>query len=496
MTITRLISTFILLLALLSNSYSATITVNNFIDNTISDATCTLREAMENAQGASHEDCVAGTNGLDEIDFNLTTDTTVNLTGELSAISNDVNIVNPTSHNLTVRRDTGGDYRIFTINSGVTVELEGLNIENGVANNIPNEDGGGIYNSGILTIKNCQISQNKSVTDDAGGIYNVGSLTIVDSIITDNQAVDKGGAIYNETGDLIINNTTISNNSGRRGGGIFNNSQLNIYNSKIISNLAEIEGAGIYNNKISQLDINSSTVSENKIYVSNGRTIFNTGQGAGIFNYNILNIVSSSISENSIINSTNSGTSTSIDVGMGAGIYDDGTLAITNSIISGNIIDSKGSGAGIYNYSGNAKIISSTITNNSILFTVGVGGGLCNDGTAIVENTIIAGNNAPIAPNYPISPDVVGYNIIGDNNNLIGDLGELSYLGNSTIGTGSDIVTSISSLCPLQNNGGNTKTHAFLPTSPAIDAGNDTLVPNSLENYQRGYSRKVGTVDI
>jgi len=53
-------------------SFSAAepISVNSTADNTTEDEECTLREAIENAQGASHVDCVAGTFGLDEIHFN------------------------------------------------------------------------------------------------------------------------------------------------------------------------------------------------------------------------------------------------------------------------------------------------------------------------------------------------------------------------------------------------------------------------------------------
>ncbi|HID99625.1 MAG TPA: CSLREA domain-containing protein [Thiotrichaceae bacterium] len=63
---------FLIIIMLFWTSFSAAepISVNSTADNTTEDEECTLREAIENAQGASHVDCVAGTIGLDEIRFN------------------------------------------------------------------------------------------------------------------------------------------------------------------------------------------------------------------------------------------------------------------------------------------------------------------------------------------------------------------------------------------------------------------------------------------
>jgi len=51
-------------------------------------------------------------------------------------------------------------------------------------------------------------------------------------------------------------------------------------------------------------------------------------------------------------------------------------------------------------------------------------------------------------------------------------------------------------LGPLQDNGGTTFTHALLPGSPAIDAGDPTFTPPPAQD-QRGYPRVVnGRIDI
>src|SRR5262249_40378690 len=52
-------------------------------------------------------------------------------------------------------------------------------------------------------------------------------------------------------------------------------------------------------------------------------------------------------------------------------------------------------------------------------------------------------------------------------------------------------------LAPLGNYGGPTLTMALLPGSPAIDAGNNGLIPAGVTTDQRGLARVVnGTVDI
>jgi len=197
-------------------------------------------------------------------------------------------------------------------------------------------------------------------------------------------------------------------------------------------------------------------------------------------------ITSSTISGNTI-----SGNS----LGKGAGIYNEGTLNIANSTVSSNSIQNGGMGAGIYHdhETGVAEITHSSITNNSIS-VLGMGGGLWNNGTANVKNTIIAGNSVPALPGNTY-PDVIGI-ITGDNHNLIGDLGDNTGYG--TIGTGSDIINPVISLCPLQKNRGGMYTHPLLPNSPAVNAGDDQLANDAgLTTDQRGAPRITATqVDI
>ncbi|MCA1636594.1 MAG: hypothetical protein LC802_23620, partial [Acidobacteria bacterium] len=83
---------------------------------------CTLRAAIQRANALA---------GDDQITFNIPTSQpncdvgtgacTINLTKVLPDLSTNVSINGPGADKLKVRRDTGGDYRIFNVMSGSTV---------------------------------------------------------------------------------------------------------------------------------------------------------------------------------------------------------------------------------------------------------------------------------------------------------------------------------------------------------------------------------------
>ena len=95
---------------------ATTFTVNSLDDtddgNCDSALDCTLREAIH----AANRD-----RGADTINIIVTG--TINLTGPLPDIIEDVTINGPGSHLLTVRRDTGGDYRIFNVTASGVVNV-------------------------------------------------------------------------------------------------------------------------------------------------------------------------------------------------------------------------------------------------------------------------------------------------------------------------------------------------------------------------------------
>ncbi|MCK4637543.1 MAG: hypothetical protein KAT49_06665, partial [Methanomicrobia archaeon] len=115
-----------------------------------------------------------------------------------------------------------------------------------VSDNYAEDDGGGIRNSGTLTMTNCTVSGNTCYGDDGGGIHNdEGTLTMTNCTVSDNYADDDGGGIDNdgEDGDLEMTNCTITgNDAGNDGGGIDSGDDDNIKNSIIANNTCGDDG--------------------------------------------------------------------------------------------------------------------------------------------------------------------------------------------------------------------------------------------------------------
>jgi uncharacterized protein (TIGR03437 family) len=192
----------------------------------------------------------------------------INLTGELPTIQNNLTITGPGAHLLTVRRNTGGTYRIFTIGSGVTAAISGLTISNG---NAGTGDGGGILNNGTLTITNCHITGNTAV--GGGGISNTlgNLLTLTQSTVSNNTATGSstGGGIAS-IGGTTITNSTISGNivtgsGGGNGGGLrLSSAGASIANSTITNNSAAgASSAGGLRDNLAPVNIRNSIIAGN-----------------------------------------------------------------------------------------------------------------------------------------------------------------------------------------------------------------------------------------
>ena len=189
-----------------------------------------LRQAIADANGDPAS--------TDPISFAPGVTGTINLQSALPAISGSVDIAGPGADQLTVRRDAGGNYRIFTLNSGVS-RISGLTVADGSAS-----DGAGIRNSATLTLEGVVISGNTGST--GGGISNGGTLTVRDSTISGNTTSFSGGGVDN-LGTLTLSNSTISGNSTTGAqddtvGGLRNDGTATIENSTIAANTNTVSG--------------------------------------------------------------------------------------------------------------------------------------------------------------------------------------------------------------------------------------------------------------
>ncbi len=163
-----------------------------------------------------------------------------------------------------------------------------------------------------------------------------------------------------------------------------------------------------------------------------------------------------------------------------------GSTTLTNCTVSGN---SANNGGGLYNNDpGMITLADCTVTGNS---AGNDGGGIDNaGGTVTLGNTIVAGNTATTS-----GPDAFG-TFASQGNNLIGESDSSSgWVGSDLTGTIAQPLNPL--LAPLEYYGGPTETMALLTGSPAIDAGNNALIPAGVTTDQRGFARVVnGTVDI
>src|SRR5205807_9878515 len=157
--------------------------------------------------------------------------------------------------------------------------------------------------------------------------------------------------------------------------------------------------------------------------------------------------------------------------GRGGGIS--GSVTLTNSTLSGNYANLSTGGI-----EGSGTIVNSTISGNN-------NGSISATGALEIANTVLnAGASGPNISNHGGTVISHGYNVCSDNG------------GGFLNGPGDQINTN-PILGPLQDNGGLTFTHALLPGSPAIDAGDPNFTPPPF-NDQRGsgYPRVVnGRID-
>jgi Right handed beta helix region len=386
-------------------------------------------------------------------------------------------------------------------------------------------DGAGIYNGGTLTLDHSTISGNTSTSEAlSGGISNVGTLTITDSTISNNAAYFGGG--IKSGGTLTISDSTISGNYAQDGGGIvIPGGTVAISNTLLTNNVAEYAGTMlIYSGSVT---LSNSTISGNRgqggetvggnlintgtLAIINSTISGNTGtfSAGGIDNFGTLTITSSTISGNGgqtaggienygtamVSNSTISGNGS----GMAGGIQNSGTLTVSNSTISENTGgDFAGGIANVagYDHDANVVLINCTIVDNRSSGNFLRSGNQLYSGretgtgnaTIQLRNTIISGDDS--SPNFFAD---VGGSFVSRDHNLSSDNANGFLTGSG------DLINVNPLLGPLQDNGGPTQTMALLPGSPAIDAGDNSLVPSGVTSDQRGagFNRIAdGTVDI
>lgn len=319
---------------------------------------CTLRAAIEEANSLPGPDTIVLPAGTYQLDLAGAGEDHA-LTGDLD-ITDSVVLLGAGAENTFI--DGRGLDRILDITrKNITVTVSGVSLRNGllaVNRQSTEQGGGGVKNSGKLTVENSSLTgnhvQGEGSANTGGGISNNGRCTITNSIIENNSAGRGGGLTNLEGAVLNISGSTLSGNRAPEGGGILNSGDLKATNVTFSNNNLNPAGYSV---------------------------------GGAIQNRSTCSLIHCTIAENT--------------AETGGGISNEGTLRMMNTLIA-------------YNSGGNCRLIS----------------GL----------------------------DSQGYNLVDD----------FSCKLDKTL---NDIENKDPQLGPLQDNGGNTPTHALKLTSPAIDAG-------------------------
>ena len=417
--------------------------------------------------------------------------------------------------------------RVFHILKG-TVSISGVTIQNGAAPDgdeskiTPAEEGGGIYNHGTLTLSGCSIKSNSagdwalvyshSSQCSGGGIISDGKLTLIHCVVSDNRA-GHGGI------------SELCSKSGGSGGGIYSSGTLDLQSCTISNNESggKAAGGGIFNS--GEANITNCTINDN--YTGGG------SHGGGVYNRGSATLTGCTLSNNTTGGGYGEDTDCyGVSAGCGGGICNNGTLILTRCLIRNNRTGDGqeyyalpgGYGGGICHFGKEATLTNCTISNNRTgdgkLGGGGRGGGICGNGLTLIDCTICynsTGEGNIIDPEYgsgggsgggisgsgfSIKNTIIAHNqvaLFGKGPDVHGSLESLGYnliedIGDCTIsGILTGNITGVDPLlAPLADNGGPTQTHALLPNSPAIDAGNS---PGITED-QRGFTRPVDILAI
>ncbi len=290
-------------------------------DDAVGDPFCTIRAAVDTAEGGEHITVAPGVYGP----FTVTADVTI--IGQ--------------HPNRTIVSGFG-EGRVVTVEAGLTeVVISRMTLSHGLSDE---SNGGGLLIASPTTLQRVIVSANESASN-GGGIAVQAELTILDSTISGNAAGGDGGGIWaaEGAGEITIVSSTIAGNAASRGGGVAAaGNSMAIIDSTVSGNTSELSGGGIHVSGGTTMTIDGSTIDSNESTDSDGGgiametadlTAANStisgnrapSDGGGIFTGQ-----SAPVLRNVTI--------TANSAGLGGGIATDSLLATSakNTIIAGN----------------------------------------------------------------------------------------------------------------------------------------------------------------
>ncbi|MCX6050048.1 MAG: hypothetical protein NT075_33535 [Chloroflexi bacterium] len=374
--------------------------------------------------------------------------------------------------------DAAGHGRVLTLNLVQNLTLHNLTLTGGKtdANGLSPNGGGLSFNcsDGIdchWTLLNTVVRNNQAASgggidyrcDASGG----GALVVQDSVIRDNQASGVGGGIRYATDEesglcsVTLRNTLVEGNQALEGGAMrILRPRVAIIDSTIRNNVATEEGGGIMariSDGFIDMTVLRSTISGNRAGLKGGGVYIESPDQA--FDIKLIN---TTVSSNTVTN------------GAGGGLYlheTSGSLRISliNSTVAQNSA-SQGAGVQIFDQDVAESYYTSTLRLTNSLIANNLGGDCAGEAATGI---LFTGQRMV---SY-------GHNLDSDSSCLTPDVRQASDLPSGTANLG-----------PLADNGGPTLTHALLPGSQALDAGDDVVCAADMVNGldQRGSTRPQG----
>ncbi len=364
-------------------------------------------------------------------------------------------------------------YHVILCNSGCDAIIDGFVITSGQANDSGvsyGSLGGGMINFGLPELRNI-VFQGNYAAGYGGAIYNMqdASISLTTVVFISNIAFNNsGGAIYNwGNNNLILTGVNFINN------------QANQYGGAIAGYSFHLQGTGLFfSNNVATNDNGGAISADTNSYLTIEEATFNNNsagwQGGAIsVPSGSLNILNSRFIQNS--------------ASYGGAIYAD-NLVFTNGVVSRNTAQV---GAGIYVDTGG------TLTNLSFSDNAAdvYGGAITyhdNDpsGVLTIANSILWGNSAGIS-----DPEVYRYFKTGTTTFAYSDIqgcgGSNVWDGNCGTDGGGNIDGDPVFIDPL-----NDDLRVHLSTSPVIDAGSNSLVPQGVISDLDGNSRFVDILSV
>lgn len=508
----------------------ATIVVTSLADNTTADGQVTLREAWQAAVTHTSVDGSATGTGNDTIRFAAgLAGGTITLTGN--------DLVNPFAFGPTalvvpngtritidgsnfvgpgITLSGGGTHRVFGVLPGSTLTLQGITVTGG---SVQGGDGGsgGTGGGGAAGL--------------GGAVFNAGTLNVIASTFTGNTAIGGnggngvlaggfgaagGGGVGGAGGNAVA---PFSGNAGGGGvqaaapdtgtgnGGAGGLNQVG--GSAAAQSNGTLGGGGGGGSAVFTTTAGSGTAASSGGFGGGGGGGFNGGAGGfggggggGNPNGGIVGIGQGGQGgfggggggSTAIISIGLSGFGGGAGgvrnggggAGMGGAIFNNGgVVTLTNSTLTGNTahggtgqggiggsLGGRGLGGALFNRNGSVTLLNSTLSGNT---ADGAGGTIYNlgdgaIGSVVMNNTIVAGT-APNSADFMSATLNGGISDTSGSNNLVQKNPALGgFIGTGTL-TGQDPL-----LGSLADNGGPTQTLALGDTSPAIDAGTETLL--------------------